>query len=60
MAQFAATILTTQQIGIETCKDIRTTKVFDETNTFDDVLRWAVTIDKSATISTIELSDIVD
>ena len=60
MKQFAATVLTTQQIGIETWKDIRTTKVFTGDKTFDDVLEWAKTIDKSATISTIELSDIVE
>jgi|JI6StandDraft_1071083.scaffolds.fasta_scaffold584535_2 hypothetical protein len=58
--QVAATILTTKQIGIDTWRDISTTKVFDISASIKDILDWANSIEKGFTISTIKITEVVE
>jgi len=46
------------QIGIDTWRDVSRTKVFDETATLKKIQEWVHTIDKSASLSAVQFSDI--
>lgn len=56
----AITVLTTKQIGIETWKDISTTKVFDSSATLQEIINWIKTIDKGANLSSCKISEVVE
>ncbi len=57
----AVTVITCIQIGMDTWKDVGTTKVFDQNSSIGDILIWARTIGgKSASMSTIKITDVVE
>ncbi|MES2395883.1 MAG: hypothetical protein V4549_07765 [Bacteroidota bacterium] len=55
----AVTVHECKQVGMDEWRDLKTTKTFSESNTLSDILTWARTIDKQATIQTIKFSDFV-
>jgi hypothetical protein len=56
----AVTVTFCVQIGMETWRDVNTTKVFEETATLKEIIDWAKTIDKSASISVLKFGDIAE
>ena len=54
--KIAVTVTVCQQIGMETWKDIHTTKVFEENSTIKDIDNWIKTIDKTATFVSVKIS----
>ena len=60
VVKIAVTITYCTQIGMETWRDERKTKVFESTEIISEILRWAKTIDQTATIPVLKFSDVVE
>jgi len=58
MNQFVATVITSEQCGMENWRDLRISKVFDSLVSFNEVLIWARTIDHNIQLSAILISDL--
>lgn len=58
--KIAITVTQCRQIGIDTWKDLHTTKVFDEGATIKEINEWIQTIDKTWTIANATVSSYVD
>ena len=56
----AVTVTTCVQIGIETWRDVCTTKVFDQNATLGDIDKWVRTIDKTIPLSAVKFGDIAE
>jgi len=56
----AITTINTGQIGMDEYKDIRITKIFEETATIKEVVDWANTTSKNAkwTMASLIISDV--
>jgi len=57
--QFSAKI-DTIQVGMDEWRDIRTTKVFENTTTINDILIWANTPKGSHTLASLIISNVAD
>tara|TARA_R110002020_G_C15840951_1_gene735159 strand:+ start:417 stop:596 length:180 start_codon:yes stop_codon:yes gene_type:complete len=56
----AVTVTNCVQIGIETWRDVCTTKVFDENATLGEIDQWVKSIDKTLPLSGVKFGDIVE
>ena len=56
----AVTVTTCVQIGIETWRDVCTTKVFDENATLGDIDKWIRSLDKTMSLSGVKFGDIAE
>lgn len=56
--KIAVTVVTCHQIGIETWRDAFVTKVFDETSTVGEIVKWAKIHDKTVNISSLKFGTI--
>lgn len=56
--KIAVTITICAQIGIETWRDIHKTQIFDDTATISEIMAWVSTHDKTATFSSLQISDV--
>lgn len=54
--EIAVTVTTCKQIGIETWRDINTTKVFNQNSTLKEIDDWVKSIDKSTDVTTALMS----
>lgn len=56
--QVAATITHWYQCSPDDFTNVKKTKVFTQSNTIEDIINWAKTIDKSITFAAISFSDV--
>jgi hypothetical protein len=55
----AATIVHCKQVGMDTWRDIKKTKVFDSSQSIDDMIAWAKRENPANTFHDIEFSEAV-
>lgn len=58
--KISATLSACEQIGIDSFRDRHITKIFETSNTFDDVLNWAKSLDPRNRLSDVLIAEVVD